>query len=154
MDKMNQKPNFKTMTSQELKSYVLSHREDDEAFYAYVDKVNERKDRVVYPPLNSLEDLEKYPEVREVILKGSIVYIKDITQNPLTKDIKKQLKDIDMTSLLVFPVRHRQETLGTLAIRLGKDGMAISDKHLKTFYMIALCIAPKVAARKLLKKIE
>jgi DNA-binding response OmpR family regulator len=107
------------------------------------------------PKVENLDvDLEKYPEVREVILKGSIVYIKDITQNPLTKDIKKQLKDIDMTSLLVFPVRHRQETLGTLAIRLGKDGMAISDKHLKTFYMIALCIAPKVAARKLLKKIE
>ncbi|MGV2387569.1 MAG UNVERIFIED_CONTAM: hypothetical protein LVR29_02090 [Microcystis novacekii LVE1205-3] len=43
MDKMNQKPNFKTMTSQELKSYVLSHRDDDKAFYAYVDKVNEER---------------------------------------------------------------------------------------------------------------
>jgi DNA-binding response OmpR family regulator len=107
------------------------------------------------PKIENLEvDLEKYPEVREVVLKGSIVYIKDITQNPLTKDIKAQLKNIDMTSLLVFPIRHRQETLGTLAIRLGKDGMSVSDKHLKTFYMIALCIAPKVAARKLLKKME
>ncbi|NEP78707.1 MAG: hypothetical protein F6K39_11295 [Okeania sp. SIO3B3] len=37
---MNKKPDFKTMTSQELKSYVLSHRDDDEAFYAYVDQVN------------------------------------------------------------------------------------------------------------------
>jgi DNA-binding response OmpR family regulator len=107
------------------------------------------------PKIDNLEvDLEKYPEVREVVLKGSIVYIKDITQNPLTKDIKSQLKTIDITSLLVFPIRHRQETLGTLAIRLGKDSMAVSDKHLKTFYMIALCIAPKVAARKLLKKME
>ena len=51
---MNHKPNFKTMTSQELKAYLLSHRDDDEAFYAYVDKVNEKKDRVVYTPLKSL----------------------------------------------------------------------------------------------------
>ncbi|MEM1167745.1 MAG: hypothetical protein AAGJ08_01290 [Cyanobacteria bacterium P01_H01_bin.35] len=65
MDKMNKKPNFQTMTYQELKSYVLSHRDDDEAFSAYVDKVNERKDRVIYPPLKSLEDMEKYPEFIE-----------------------------------------------------------------------------------------
>jgi aromatic ring hydroxylase len=82
MDKMNQKPNFKTMTSQELKSYVLSHREDDEAFYAYVDKVNERKDRVVYPPLNSLEDLEKYPEVIEQMRQDSR---HNFQQNELTQ---------------------------------------------------------------------
>jgi ATP phosphoribosyltransferase regulatory subunit HisZ len=65
MDPMNQKPNFQTMTEQELKSYLLSHREDNEAFYAYVDKVHQRKNRVVYPPLNTLEDMEKYPEVIE-----------------------------------------------------------------------------------------
>ena len=62
---MTQQPNFKNMNHQELKSYVLSHRDDREAFYAYIDKINERKDRVVYPPLESLEDMEKYPEVIE-----------------------------------------------------------------------------------------
>jgi CheY-like chemotaxis protein len=103
---------------------------------------------------NLIVDIEKYPEVREVCLKGSIVYVKDITQNPLTKDIKANLKDIDITSLLVFPIRHRGETLGTLSIRLGVEGIAVSDKHLKTFYMMALAVAPKVAARKLLKKMQ
>ena len=71
MDKMSKKPDFKTMNSQELKSYILSHRDDDEAFYAYVDKINERKDRVVYPPLKSLEELEKYPEVIEQMHQDS-----------------------------------------------------------------------------------
>ena len=71
MDQMNQKPNFKIMSDRELKSYVLSHREDDEAFYAYLDKVRERKDRVVYPPLKSLEDLKKYPEVIEQMRQDS-----------------------------------------------------------------------------------
>jgi DNA-binding response OmpR family regulator len=103
---------------------------------------------------NKPMDLERYPEVREVLLKGSIVYVKDITTNPLTKDIKKNVKDIDINSLLVFPIRHRQETIGALCIRLGKDGLSVSDKHLKTFYMTALCLAPKIAAKKLLKKMS
>lgn len=99
-------------------------------------------------------DLERYPEVREVLLNGSIICIKDITQNPLTRDIKNQVKSIDITSLLVFPIRHRQETIGTLNIRLGASGLDVSDKHLKTFYMIALALGPKLAGRKLLKKLQ
>ena len=71
MDKMNQKPNFKTMTHQELKNYVLSHREDEEAFNAYLDKVSAKKDRVTYPPLQSLEELENYPEVIEQMRQES-----------------------------------------------------------------------------------
>ncbi len=68
---MNQKPNFQTMTEQELKSYILAHREDNEAFYAYVDRVHQRNNRVVYPPLNTLEDMEKYPEVIEQMRRDS-----------------------------------------------------------------------------------
>ena len=68
---MTQKPNFQTMTHQELKNYVLSHREDYEDFSAYVDKVHERKNRVIYPPLKSLKDLEKYPEVIEQMRQDS-----------------------------------------------------------------------------------
>lgn len=32
------KQNFKIMTRKELHNYVLAHREDKEAFHAYVDK--------------------------------------------------------------------------------------------------------------------
>ena len=72
------------------------------------------------------------------------------TANPLTKDIQKNVKTISIASLLVFPIRARGDTLGVLSIRMGADGLAVSDKHLKTFYMVALCLASKVAARKLL----
>lgn len=34
------KPNFKAMSLKELYSYVITHREDDEAFYTYVDKLH------------------------------------------------------------------------------------------------------------------
>ncbi|NCN41062.1 response regulator [bacterium] len=96
-------------------------------------------------------DLERYPEVREVLLNGNIIYIKDITQNPLTKDIQDQVKSIKITSLLVFPIRHRSNTLGSLNIRLSGDG-SVSERQLKTYFIIALALGPKLAAKKLLRK--
>jgi hypothetical protein len=34
------KPNFADMTKAELKAYVIEHRDDSEAFYALMDKLN------------------------------------------------------------------------------------------------------------------
>lgn len=34
------KPDFAAMTSAELRSYVLSHRDDEEALHAYLDKLH------------------------------------------------------------------------------------------------------------------
>jgi hypothetical protein len=59
------KPNFNEMSKKELRTYVLAHRDDNEAFYAYVDKINAEENRVTYPPLKSLEDMENYPEFIE-----------------------------------------------------------------------------------------
>ena len=104
------------------------------------------------PNLKDLKiDLEKYPEVREVLLNSNIVYIKDITTNPLTKGIQEQVKSIKITSLLVFPIRHRNHTLGSLNVRLAGETSA-SEKYIKTFYMVALALGPKLAARKLLRR--
>jgi hypothetical protein len=56
------KPNFSEMNLKDLQSYFLSHREDQEAFYAYVDKLHAEATWVEMPPLQSIEDLENYPE--------------------------------------------------------------------------------------------
>lgn len=55
-------PNFQVMSQKELHRYVLAHREDQEAFYVYVDKLHEEGNWVEMPAVESLEDLEKYPE--------------------------------------------------------------------------------------------
>ncbi|OLP19773.1 hypothetical protein BST81_04365 [Leptolyngbya sp. 'hensonii'] len=55
-------PNFQTMNQQELHHYVLAHREDQEAFYAYVDKLHETGNWIEMPPVESVQDLEKYSE--------------------------------------------------------------------------------------------
>ncbi|MFM7575083.1 MAG: DUF6887 family protein [Snowella sp.] len=52
---MNQ-PDFQAMSQKELQRYVLSHREDQTAFYAYVDKLNAEANWIEMPPLSSVEE--------------------------------------------------------------------------------------------------
>ncbi|BAY31502.1 hypothetical protein NIES2107_33610 [Nostoc carneum NIES-2107] len=56
------KPNFQAMSQKELHDYVLTHRNDQEAFYAYIDKLHTEANWIEMPPLESLQDLDKYPE--------------------------------------------------------------------------------------------
>lgn len=45
-------PNFSTMTDAELRAYVLAHRQDQEAFHAYIDQMHQR------PPITTIEPEE------------------------------------------------------------------------------------------------
>lgn len=56
------KPDFQSMSRKDLHAYVLTHREDQEAFYAYVDMLHAEATWIEMPPLESVEDLENYPE--------------------------------------------------------------------------------------------
>lgn len=65
------KPNFQVMSQKELHDYVLAHRDDREAFYAYVDKLHAEGNWIEMPPLQSEQDLENYPEFIERMRKNS-----------------------------------------------------------------------------------
>jgi hypothetical protein len=56
------RPDFQTMSQTELHQYVLAHRNDQDAFYAYVDKLHAEGNWVEMPGVESVQDLEKYPE--------------------------------------------------------------------------------------------
>jgi hypothetical protein len=56
------KPDFKSMSRKDLHTYVLNHREDQEAFYTYIDKLYAEATWIEMPALESVEDLENYPE--------------------------------------------------------------------------------------------
>jgi hypothetical protein len=64
-------PNFQAMSQKDLHTYVLTHRDDQEAFYAYIDKLHAEANWVEMPPLQSLEDLENYPEFVEHVRNSS-----------------------------------------------------------------------------------
>jgi hypothetical protein len=59
------------MSQKELHNYVLTHREDLEAFNAYVDKLHAEGNWIEMPPLQSEQDLENYPEFIDRIRNNS-----------------------------------------------------------------------------------
>ncbi len=48
---------------------MLAHRNDREAFYAYVDRLHKEGKWIEIPPVDSVEDLEKYPEFTAIFRK-------------------------------------------------------------------------------------
>ena len=65
-------PNFQAMSQKELQKYMLAHRDNQEAFYAYVDRLHQEGNWIEMPPVDSVEDLEKYPEFTARFGKDSI----------------------------------------------------------------------------------
>jgi hypothetical protein len=65
------KPNFSVMSKQELRTYVLNHRDDEEAFQAYMDKLHAQENRIEHSPVNTWEELEHYPELAQKLQRES-----------------------------------------------------------------------------------
>lgn len=56
-------PNFEAMSRKELRAYILEHRDDEDAFRFYVDKVTaESTDLEVYPAPQSIDGLKNFPQ--------------------------------------------------------------------------------------------
>ncbi len=54
---MSTKQNLKTMSKNELRDYVLQHRNDEEALQAYLDKVNaENPNSRIHTPEENVSD--------------------------------------------------------------------------------------------------
>jgi hypothetical protein len=65
------KPDFKAMSIKELHTYVLTHREDKEAFHEYVDKLHAEATWIEMPAVDLPEDLDNYPELIKRVSKNS-----------------------------------------------------------------------------------
>jgi hypothetical protein len=64
------KPNFQEMSRKELHAYVLAHRDDQDAFYTYIDRLHAEATWIEMPPSQSAEDLENYPDFLEHLRKS------------------------------------------------------------------------------------
>ena len=65
------KPNFQSMSQKDLHDYVMAHRDEQEAFYAYVDKLHSEATWIEMPAIKSLQDLKNYPEFTKRFSNGS-----------------------------------------------------------------------------------
>ena len=56
------KSKFEAMSRQELRTYILEHREDEEAFQLYLDQVMAEPGEI-YPAPKTIEDLSHFSEL-------------------------------------------------------------------------------------------
>jgi hypothetical protein len=54
------KSKFETMSRQDLRTYILENRNDDEAFHVYMDRALAEPGEI-YPALQNLDDLKDFP---------------------------------------------------------------------------------------------
>lgn len=71
MDGVKMKQLFQAMSKKELRTYVLSHRDDEEAFHAYMDKLHAEENRIKHPAVDFLDELENYPEFAQKLQRES-----------------------------------------------------------------------------------
>jgi hypothetical protein len=83
---------YQQMSRKELHNYVLANREDDAAFYAYVDLLDEVGNWTEMPALKSPQDLDNYPEFIAHITKNS----KPL--NEAATEIQRLLKQLEETN--------------------------------------------------------
>jgi hypothetical protein len=57
------KPDFKTMSRKDLRAYTLEHRDDNEAFYAYMDKLEAEATWIEFPAPKSIDELKNFGEL-------------------------------------------------------------------------------------------
>lgn len=64
------KPDFSAMTRKELRVYLLTHRDDRDAFYAYVDRSEVEANWTEFPPVQSMDELKNFPEFFEKVRRN------------------------------------------------------------------------------------
>lgn len=58
------KPDFDKMSKADLRAYMLAHRDDNEAFYKFVERLKaDNKDAVRYPSPKTLKDWAKTQKI-------------------------------------------------------------------------------------------
>lgn len=74
-------------------------------------------------------DLERYPEIRRVLESKESLYIKDVQVDSLMEEVKDLIKPSGVASLLILPIKRREEVLGcvTLAQFERERGFSTED---------------------------
>ncbi|MEQ9355752.1 DUF6887 family protein [Coleofasciculus sp. F4-SAH-05] len=129
---MTMQPNFQTMSKKELRSYLLAHRDDDSAFYAYADRVydsvatveaavfewlkrqNTHQDITKVPDkrlrFKMTDEYEKIKRIKVHIMTSSIANHKTLLEMNI-KDIAMDSKKDEVDLFLVFVSENYQNAL-------------------------------------------
>lgn len=97
--------------------------------------------------LNELKiDLDKYPEVLDVMNKEQIVIIENLDSDPTLVEMKKNIKSISFNSMIVCPIYKRGYFYGVISARMGTSQI-FSENHIRFTMMLAQVVSLILSAQ-------
>lgn len=86
-------------------------------------------------------DLNKYPEVTQVMNFGKIVALENLKTDPQYRSVLSKLKDLMFNSLIVCPIQRQGKAFGALSIRLPESKTSLADNEVRFAEIVAHTIS-------------
>lgn len=82
-------------------------------------------------------DLQKYPEIREVMRSGEPLLIENVEQDPILDEVRSFLPEEKFNTILVLPVIYQERVIGALVVRALRSGAGISPAEVSFCQLVA-----------------
>ncbi|MDH4232163.1 MAG: diguanylate cyclase [Nitrospirota bacterium] len=99
-------------------------------------------------------DLRKYPEIREALATKKPVLVRNVTKNPLMRDVKDIIGSLGIHSILVVPILFQSQIIGTLFLRTSRAGHSFSRDEIRSLHTIANAASQVLNNAFLLEQVE
>lgn len=86
---------------------------------------------------NLVIDLDRYPELKRAFESGETVFIPDAMNDPMFSAVKDNLSMRNVRSVVVVPIRWRQDVIGAIFLRTERDATPFSNADVKFCQVIA-----------------
>lgn len=97
--------------------------------------------------INELKiDLDRYPEVLDVMNKEQMIVIENLDSDPVLAEIKKNLKSIAFNSMIVCPVYKRGHFFGVMSARMG-NSQTFTENHIRFAMMMSYIVSLILSAQ-------
>jgi len=86
---------------------------------------------------NLLVDLDRYPELKKAFESGETVFVPDAMHDPMFNAVRDTLSMRNVRSVIVAPIRWRQDVIGAIFLRTERDATPFSDADVRFCQVIA-----------------
>ncbi len=90
-------------------------------------------------------DLQKYPEVRRVMVTHEAMVINDVAREEVVKDVAAKIEDAGFRSILILPLMARRDLLGMLILRAARRRSCFTPEEIAACQIVANASANAVA---------
>lgn len=80
---------------------------------------------------NLVVDLDRYPELKKAFESGETVFVADAQNDPMFQSVRGELGNRNVQSIIVVPIRWRQDVIGAIFLRTERDATPFSDADVR-----------------------